>query len=354
MYVLFSPRHDTLAQSLTTVSFRDSASETLSEYFEKIGGREAIGAKRKRSRPSKITGTHISEKLPNAKKQKLNSEPVIEKDKIIWNEGEVPTAGAAKEDKNGTGEDDGEETIPKTPAPKKGRGRPPKNKALETSQKGNDAFKNAPGIAPAQAESASLSQASKPKHDEPMSKVEQENKMENLKGLKTQSDRRAFMPVNERGERIVSHSGNDVTKKGPGHPPKALGQVALSADQVPPGKDTAKGPGRPPKSASHLPSLEKSTTLDESIAKKGRGRPPKSKQPDIAQADEGLAGSVAKKPQGRPPKNVGSTPSPGAKNTLEGTAVKRGRGRPSKIKESRNIEKESEEDRGDRESSALG
>jgi hypothetical protein len=247
VYVLFSPRHDTLAQSLTTVSFRDSASETLSEYFEKIGGREAIGAKRKRSRPSKTTGTNISEKLPNAKKQKLNSEPVIEKVKIIWNEGKVPAAGAAKEDKDGTGEDDGEETIPKTPAPKKGRGRPPKNKALETSQKRNDAFKNAPGIAP-----------------------------------------------------------------------------------------------------------EKSTTLDESIAKKGRGRPPKSKQPDIAQADEGLAGSVAKKPQGRPPKNVGSTPSSGAKNTLEGTAVKRDRGRPSKIKESRNIEKESEEDRGDRESSALG
>jgi hypothetical protein len=354
VYVLFSPRHDTLAQSLTTVSFRDSASETLSEYFEKIGGREAIGAKRKRSRPSKTTGTDISEKLPNAKKQKLNSEPVIEKVKIIWNEGEIPTAGAAKED-NGKGEGDGEETIPKTPAPKKGRGRPPKNKALETSQKGNDTFKNASGIAPAQAESARLSQASKPKNDEPMSKVEQENKMENLKGLKTQSDRRAFMPVNERGERIVSHSGNDVTKKGPGRPPKALGQGALSADQVPPGKDTGKkGLGRPPKSASQLSSPEKSTTLDESIAKKGRGRPPKSKQSDIAQADEGLAGSVSKKPQGRPPKNVGSTPSSSAKNPLKGTAVKRGRGRPSKIEESRSIEKESEEDRGDRESSALG
>ena len=255
MYVLFSSHHDDIAQLLKTVSSRESVSEILSEYLEKIGGRETIIAKRKRGRPSKTTGADGSGNLPKAKKQKAESKKV----NIIWNEGEGPGAGAgaAKEDQDGSGGDDGEHTIPNTPAPKKGRG----------------------------------------------------------------------------------------------HPPKVQGRVTLSAHQVLSGKNTAKkGPDRPPKSAGHMSSLEKPSTLKESSAKKGRGRPPKRKGPNVAQADEGL---VAKTGRGRPPKIGGSTPPSGVKTTFTDTPMKRGRGRPSKIKEPHSVEKESE-DHDDRESSALG
>lgn len=327
----------------------------MSEYFEKIGGRDTIGAKRKRGRPSKMTSTDSSENLPNAKKQKLESEPVLEKVKIIWNEGEGPNSKTAKDDHNSTGEGDGREIIPKMSPPKKGRGRPPKSNDLENSKEVNDTFKKAPGIVSAQVEpeSSRLVQASKPKNKEPMSEIEQE-KMENLKGFKTQSNRQSFTSVNEPGEHTVTDSSNDVAKKSRGRPPKAQGNVALSADQVPSGKDTAKKrPGRPPKSAGQLSSQGKPTNLEESSAKKGRGRP-QSTGSDMAQTDEGLAASAAKKPRGRPLKNGGSTPSSGAKNILEGSAVKRGRGRPSKVKEPRNIGTDGEEDHDKRESSALG
>jgi hypothetical protein len=439
--------HDVIVQPLTAGSFRESAPEILSEYFREVGGRETIGAKRKRGRPSKTIADDSSEKLPKAKKQKLESAPAIEKVKIAWNEGESPDAYSAKGDKSGGGEGDDGDIIPKTPAPKKGRGRPRKSKAsrtsleangasktipgiapaeaepslpakpskskkepmskaeqeekmeklrelkelferqsapadtgdapvgptvssssnnvskqgpgralksrvFETSQEGKDDFKNAPGITPAQVESTHLSRTSKTRKDEPMSKIEQENKTEKVDGLKMQSDRQGFIPINEPDERTVTHSSNDVAKKGPGRPPKALGQVAPSADSVPPGKDTArKGPSRPPMSSNQVSSQGKTASLEETRTKKSQERLPKSKEPALAQADGDPAGGVVRKGPGRPTKNPGSTLSSLVESTPKDTPAKRG---PSKVKGPQSTTKESGENDSDRESSALG
>lgn len=449
---MFSFCHDVIVQPLTADSLRESAPEILSEYFEKVGGRETIGAKRKRGRSSKTAAGDSSEKLPKVKRQKSESAPVIEKVKIVWNEGESPGVYSAKGGKSGGGEGDAEEIMPKAPAAKKGRGRPrkskasetsledngisktipgiapaevqppfpakpskskkkeavskakqeekmeklrkleelfapqvapddtddahagptfssssnnvskqgqgrpPKSKVFETSQEGKDAFKNAPGIAPAQVESFHLSQALMPNNDEPMSKIEQENKMDKVDGLKMQSDRQqfdrpGFIPINEPNERSVTHSSNDVAKEGLGHQPKALGQVAPSADPVLPGDDDArKGSGCPPVSSCQVSSQEKPTSLEETSTKKALGRPPKSKEPALAQADEDFAGGVARKGPGRPTKNSSSTLSSLVKSTLKDTPAKRG---PSKTKGPHSTTKESEENDDDRESSAL-
>lgn len=433
-----------IVQALTKLFFRESAPEILREYFEKIGGRETIGAKRKRGRPSETTGTDSSEKLPMAKKQKVESKPVIEKVQIIRNEGEDPGANSTKEDKNSAGEGDDEEIIPRMPAPKKGRGRYQKSEALETSQEGNgtsnsvprivsakaepsllakpskskkkepmskaeqeekidqlkrskeqfarqlatsdsenapagpivssssneitkkgpgrpqeskafeasqegiDTVKNAPGIAMAQAEPPRLSQASKPKNNESISKIKQENKMEILDGLKTQSDSQGFTPINDPDERTVAHSSNDVAKKGRCRPPKAQDQLAPLDDETTPGRDTTKkGPGRSPQSSSQMSSQKQPIPLEHGSAKKSPGRPPKSKEPNAAQAAESLAGNVVKNGPGCPLKDSASTPSLGTKISLKDTSARRGPGRPSKIKQPQSIKKDSEEDQDD-------
>jgi hypothetical protein len=348
--------HGAIARPLTTFSFRESAPDILSEYFEKIGSRETIGAKRKRGRPSKNTGTDTSEKLPNAKRQKLKSEPVIEKVKIVWNKGEAPAPAGGKEDQNGTGKGDSEKTIPKTPAPRKGRGGPPKSKALETSQESHGPLKNVPVIVAAKSETPSPDEPLKAKENKPMIKAEREEKIERLKKPKGQFERQGSTsdyddaPVGG----IAPSSSNDVTKKSQGRPPKAQGQASTSVDEVLPGKDIPKKEhGRPPKTRGQISSQEKLIPLEESSAKIGRGRPPKSKEPNVNEAHEGLKGGITKKGRGRPPKNGGSTPSSGAKNTPD-IPVKRVRGRPSKFTEPRNIERESEENHDNRESSALG
>ncbi len=326
----------------------------MSAYFDKIGGRDSVGSKRKRGRTPKAADTDSSKKLQSVKKPKVESKLVTEK---LSNKGEGLGTGASKKDQTIIGVGGAEKPVLKTPSPKKRRGRPPKSKALEATLEVTNTSKTVADIVPAQARPSYMDLAPKSQNAELMSKMEQESNKEKVKGLKQAPDSQGFIPVNMSFENSATHSSNDVAKKRSGRPLKAQGQPALPTNQDMTDKETTKKAlGRPSNNAGPASTLKKLTALPEGTAKKGPGRPVKSQESNTTEADQALAGSVVRKDSGLLAENSRSTsaPAPSAVTGLRDIPAKRGPGRPAKNKGPHGIEEKSKDDADNLGSPVLG
>jgi hypothetical protein len=328
----------------------------LSDYYSKIGGRNRVGKKRKQGRVSNAADAISSDKLPSVKKQKVESQSAIEKTKIASDKGKELGAVIPKEDKPGTGADDGKKPEPKTPSPKKRRGRPAKAITVEATLEDNNASKTVAGIVRAGGVSFCMGQdpMNETSPNEGLNVMKEAEKMDRMRPLNTKFASQGFATTNEPGERIVTHSDDDIPKKHPGCPFEIQDQLTLSTDDGMSGKDIDKKViGHPSKKPGQASSAEKIDPFAEDIAKKGLSSTVKSKASAAGQLNQGLAATVVKKGLGRPARSGDSSAYSAAMAALSDIPAKRGPGRPAKAKGPHCFEKESEDEGEDHESSAL-
>lgn len=329
----------------------------LSAYYEKIGSRDMVGKKRK-GRPSNVVVATSSSLLPNAKKQKVESQQATDKAKIVSDEGNESGAGVPKKDQAGMGAGNDKKTDPKSPSPKKRRGRPPKAKAFETAAEVITTSKTGTGTVRPRGASFGMGMDNlySTGSNEISSLIEEADKMDKLRALKNKPTSLGFTSTNKPGERIASHSGDDIPKKRPDRPAKIQDQLSLTADIDTSGKDIEKKMvGRLSKNAAQSSSQKKLDPFAEGIAKKGLGGRVKTKESAGGQLNQGLAGSMVKKGARSSPKSGGSAVYEASMTALRAIPAKSGPGRPAKGNSTHGFEKEREaDDDEDHESSALG
>jgi hypothetical protein len=316
-----------------------------------------VGKKRKQGRASNAADAISTDKLSTVKKPKVESESAIEKTKIALNKGKELDAGIPKKDKPGMGADDGKKPDPKTPSPKKRRGRPAKAKTAEATLGDNNASKTVTGIVRAGGVSfcMGLDPVNETGPNEALSLMKEAEKMDRMRLLNTKSASQGFIPINEPDERTTTHSDDGILKKRPGCPFEVQDQLNPSTNDGMSCKDIDnKVIGHPSKRSGQASSAEKLDPFAEGIAKKGSGGTEKSKTSAAGQLNQGLAETVVKKGLGRPAKSGSSTAYSAAMAALSDIPAKRGPGRPAKAKGPRCFEKESEDEDEDRESSAPG
>jgi hypothetical protein len=316
-----------------------------------------VGKKRKQGRASNAADAICTDKLSSVKKPKVEFEPAIEKTKIASNKGKELDADIPKKDRPGMGVDDGKKPDPKTPSPKKRRGRPAKAKTVEATLGDNNASKTVTGIVRAGGVSfgMGLDPMNETGPNEALSLMKEAENMDRIRPLNAKSASQGITLINEHDERIATHSDDGIPKKRPGCPFEVQDQLALSTDDGMSGKDIDnKVISHPSKRSGQVSSAEKLDPFAEGISKKGSGGTVKSKASAAGQLNQGLAETVVKKGLGRPAKSGGSTACSAAMAALSDIPAKRGPGCPATAKGPRCFEKESEDEDEDRESSAPG
>lgn len=263
----------------------------LSEYYDKIGGHGNVGKKRKQGRLSNIIDTS-SNLLPKTKKQKLDSETAIDTAKIISVDGKNSGTGAAKIDIANTGAGKNIKPDPKTPSPKKRRGRSAKTKALEAAIEDNASSKLITG---------SLETG-----------LEDNTHFTNVPG--TVRHRKAYFKMGLGTKHFPRYSDNHNPSKRSADQVKA--GVSLPADEKGSDKDIQKKvAGRLVKGAGQKSSTTKMNPLAEEDGKTGLASSIKTKESAAGQLNHGLAGSIVQKGANRPGKSGGGVkPTDGSEN----------------------------------------